>query len=41
MCDHSLHWGRKHFDRYFLHAFITEEIIKHHIRDCSKSNGKK
>ena len=24
--DHSLHRGRKHFCRYFLHAFIIGEI---------------
>ena len=39
MCDHSLHYGRKHFCRYCLHAFITDEI-KRHIKDCFKINGK-
>ena len=36
----SLHRGRKSFCRYCLHAFITEEILKRHIKDCFKSNGK-
>ena len=26
MYDHSLHHGRKHFCRYFLHAFFTKEV---------------
>ena len=40
MYDHSLHRGRKHFCRYWLHTSITEEILKHHIKDCIKINGK-
>ena len=40
MYDHSLHRGRKHFCCYCLHAFITEEILKCHIKDCFKINGK-
>ena len=36
----SLHRGRKHFCRYQVHAFITEEILKRHIKDCFKINGK-
>ena len=40
MSDHSLHPGRKHFCRYCLQAFITEEILKCHIKDCFKFNGK-
>ena len=40
MSDHSLHRGRKHFCCYCLHAFITEEILKRHIKDCFKINGK-
>ena len=40
MNDHSLHRGRKHFCRYCLHDFITEEILKRHIQDCLKVNGK-
>ena len=38
--DHSIHRGRKHFCRYCLHAFITEEILKGHIKDCIKINAK-
>ena len=40
MHDHSLHHGRKHFCCYCLYAFITEEILKCHIKDCFKINGK-
>ena len=40
MYDHSLHSGRKIFCCYCLHAFITEEIVKYHIKDCFKINGK-
>ena len=31
---------RKHFCCYCLHAFITKEILKLHIKDCFKINGK-
>ena len=40
MYDHSLHCGEKHFCCYCLHAFIREEILKHHIKDSFKINGK-
>ena len=40
MYDYSLHRGRKHFCHYCLHAFITEEILNLHIKDCFKTNGK-
>ena len=40
MYDHSLHRGRKHFCRYCLQAFSTEKILKSHIKDCFKINGK-
>ena len=40
MYDHSLHRGRKHFCRYCFHAFIIEEILKRHIKDCFNINGK-
>ena len=40
MYDHALHRGRKHFCCYCLHAFITEEILKRHIKDCFKIDGK-
>ena len=39
MYDHSLYCGRKYFC-YCLHAFIIEEILKCHIKDYSKINGK-
>ena len=38
MYDHSLHRGRKYFCRYCLHAFITEEVLKRHIKNCFKIN---
>ena len=31
---------KKHFCRYCLQAFSTEEILKRHIKDCFKINGK-
>ena len=40
MYDHTLHRGRKHFCRYCLQACSTEEILKSHIKDCFKINGK-
>ena len=40
MYDHSLHRGRKHFCRYCLQGFSTEEILKGHIKDCFKIDGK-
>ena len=39
MYDHSLHHGRKKFC-FCLHAFITEEILDRHIKDCFKINSK-
>ena len=36
MDDHSLHHRRKHFCCYCLHAFITKEILKRHIKDYFK-----
>ena len=38
MYDHSLHSG--FVVSYCLDAFITEEILKRHIKDCFKINGK-
>ena len=35
MYDHS-----KHFCLCCLHTFITEEILKHHIKDCFTISGK-
>ena len=40
MYDHTLHRGRKHFFRYCLRAFSTQEILKSHIKDCFKINDK-
>ena len=41
MYDYILHRGRKHFCCYRLQAACIEEILKLHISDCSKINGKK
>ena len=41
MYDHSLHHKRKHFCCYCLHALITEDILKRHLKNCFKINGKK
>ena len=40
MYDQSLHRGKKLFCCYCLEAFSPEEILKRHIRDCLKINGK-
>ena len=40
MYDHTLRRGRKHFWCYCLQAFSTEGILKSHIKDCFKINGK-
>ena len=40
MYDHLLHCRREHFCCCCLHAFITDEILKHYIKDCFKNNGK-
>ena len=40
MYDHSLHRGRKHFCRYYLQVFSTEEMLKSHINGCFKINSK-
>ena len=40
MYDHTSHRGRKHFCRFCLQAFSTEEILKRHIKDCLKINRK-
>ena len=31
---------KKHFCCYSLQAFSTEQILKRHIKDCFKGNGK-
>ena len=38
--DHSLHCRRKHFCGSCLHVFIIEELLKRHIKDCFKIDGK-
>ena len=38
--DHTLHCGEKHFSRYFLQDFGIVEILKGHVNDCFKINGK-
>ena len=40
MYDYKLRHGRKHFCHYRLQAFNTKEILKRHIKDCFKVNGK-
>ena len=40
MYDHTIHRGRKHSCCYCLQVFSTEEMLKRHIKDCFKINGK-
>ena len=40
MYDHRLHRGRKHFCRYSLQAFSPKKVLKCHMNDCFKINGK-
>ena len=40
MYDHTLRRERKRFCRYCLQAFSSEEILKSHIKNCFKINGK-
>ena len=40
MYANTLHRGRKRFCRFSLQALSTEEILKRHIKDCFKINGK-
>ena len=40
MYDHTLDRGRKHFCRYCLLAFSSKEILKNHIKNFFKFNGK-
>ena len=40
MYNHALHHGKKYFCRYCLKAFSSEEILRCHIKDCFKINGK-
>ena len=41
MYDHALYRGRKHFYHYCLQTLGTKEILKRHIKDCFKINGKR
>ena len=38
--NHTLHCRKKSFCRYCLPVFSTEEILKHHLKDSFKINGK-
>ena len=40
MYDHNFHRERKHFCGYCLQNFSTEEILKCHVKDLFKINGK-
>ena len=40
MYDHTLHRGVKQFCLCCLRTFNTAKIIKSHIKDCFKINGK-
>ena len=41
MYSHTLHLGRKYFCRSYLQAFSTADILKRHVNDCFRTNGKK
>ena len=38
--NNTFHRRKNHFCRYSLHIFSTKEILKCHIRDYFKINGK-
>ena len=40
MYDHTSHRGKNYFCRYCLQALSTEEMLKRHIKNCFKINGK-
>ena len=40
MYNHTLHRRKKDYSRYILPAVSTEEILKFHIKDNFKINGK-
>ena len=40
MNDHTLQHGRKYFHRYCLQVFSKAYILKNHVNDCFKINGK-
>ena len=39
-CQIKSNGGRKHFYRNCLHAFVTDEILKCHIKQCFQINDK-
>ena len=41
MYDRTPHRGRKRFCCYCVKAFSTEEMLKHHVKDCLKINSNK
>ena len=41
MFDHTLYRGRKHFCCYCLQVFSAKKVLKCHVKDCFKINGKK
>ena len=41
MFNHTLHRERKHSCCYYLQTYNTVEILKSHVNDCFKINGKK
>ena len=40
MYNLALHLGRKHFCCYCLQVFRTADILKNHVTDCFKINGR-
>ena len=40
MYDHMSHHRRNRFCHYCLETFSTAEILKSHVNDCFKINGK-
>ena len=40
MYNHTLYRGRKHICHYSLQAFSTTEVLKSHVNDCFRINGK-
>ena len=40
MYEYTLHRERKHICCYCLQAFRTADVLKCHIKDCFKINGK-
>ena len=38
--NHTLRCERRHCCHYCLHTFVTEEVLKHYIKDYFKINSK-